>query len=239
MQSWTTALYLAPGVKNSYAHFDALRQHQNAIILELTMRQIVLTLALACLVSGAAAQSAPPAAAGGAPSIKVGDSWRWVRSDRRTKLPEAESKREVTAVTAGRVEGTENQSRFVMTADLVTIESPDFVRLDDGARFIAFPLEVGKKWSFKYEQHNKNNAFKARWQWDAEVVGYEKVKVPAGEFDTYKIVSVGYFNGLAGGNGSARSTLWYAPAARASVRSTLDAGNNSSETELVEMKLVP
>jgi hypothetical protein len=173
------------------------------------------------------------------PTLKVGDTWRWVRSDRRTKLQEADTLRTVTAVSATRIQGTENGGTFVLSADLAAIETPDFLRLDDGAKFITFPLEVGKKWSFKYEQHNKNSTFKARWRWDAEVVGQEKIKVPAGEFDAFKIVLVGYFDGLNGGNGRSDVTTWYAPAARAGVRTWVESGRNSTETVLTELKLVP
>lgn len=195
---------------------------------------IVIPLA-AC--AGAAFAQAAAGPTAGAPAFKVGDTWRWVRSDRRTKLQEAETRRTVTAVSATRIEGTENAGRFVMTPDWSIIEAPDYVRLDDGAKFIAFPLEVGKKWSFQYEQHNKNNAFKGRFKLSAEVVGAERVSVPAGEFDTFKIVTGGFIDNLAGGGGRLDVITWYAPAARATVRTWVDSGINKTETALVELKL--
>jgi hypothetical protein len=120
---------------------------------------------------------------------------------------------------------------------LTGIETPDWVRLDDGAKFITFPLAVGKKWSFKYEQHNKNNTFKARYSMNSEVTGIEKVVVPAGEFESWKIVSGGFIDNLSGGSTRLVVTSWYAPAARAGVRTWIDAGNTSTETVLVELKL--
>lgn len=180
---------------------------------------------------------AQPAPSGDKPTYAVGDAWQWVRADRRTGLKEGESRRTVTAVAGDRVEGSENQGRFVMV-DHKSMESPDWVRTGD-PRFLDFPLAVGKKWSFKFEQKNNASPNTTRWQYDAEVVAAEKVKVPAGEFEAFKIRYRGYWDGSGGGNGSATLTNWYAPAARATVRSEFAIGRNDWVNELVELKLQP
>jgi hypothetical protein len=199
----------------------------------LRVASIALCALLAC------APAAAQAPSGDLPTMKVGDSWKWVRSDRRTGIKEAEVLRTVTAVTAERIEGTENEGRFVLTRELHQIESAEWVRKGD-PRFVDWPMAVGKKWSFNYVQEGKAPRYSARWTYDAEVVGQEKVKVPAGEFDTFKIVYKGSWNNDTGRtNGSASVTSWYAPAARASVKTEVQAGNTYNQTELVELKLQP
>jgi hypothetical protein len=197
--------------------------------------------AVACAIAAAAlalpvhAQTPP---SGDKPTFKVGDRWQWVRTDRRTGAKEAETLRTITSVSPGRVEGTENQGKVVITGDYNVLETPDWVRTGD-PRFIDFPLAMGKKWSFKFEQKGTNAPAATRWQYDAEVVAVEKVKVPAGEFEAYKVSYRGFWNAAGGASGSATLVSWYAPAARASVRGEFESGRNAFVTELVEVKLQP
>jgi hypothetical protein len=187
---------------------------------------------------GASAQG--PALKGDMPAFKVGDTWRWVRSDKRTGVQEAETVRTLTAVAADRIEGTENSGNIVLDGEGSAMESPEWTRTGASPRFFAFPLAVGKKWSFDYVQKGKTTPYTTRWQYDAEVMAVEKVKVPAGEFDAFKVVYKGYWNNQTGsGGGSATVTNWYAPAARATVRTEFDSGRNSNRTELMELKLQP
>lgn len=186
---------------------------------------------------GAPAQG--PALKGDMPAFKVGDTWRWVRSDRRTGVQEAETVRTLTAVAADRIEGTENSGNVVINGDGSVAETPEWTRTGS-PRFFDFPLALGKKWSFEYAQKGKTATYSTRWQYEAEVVAVEKVKVPAGEFDAFKVVYKGYWNSLTGsGSGSAAITNWYAPAARATVRGEFESGRNSNRTELMELRLQP
>lgn len=190
------------------------------------------------LAAGAAAQADP--LPGTAPVVKVGDSWRWARSDRRTGIKEYENTRTIKSVAADRIEATESDGDAVYTADMSAIETGSWARTPP-AQFAAWPLAVGKKWDFKYLQSNKTgNRWKTRWEYSAEVVAQEKVKVPAGEFDAFKLVHRGYWtNETTGRNGRAAITSWYAPAARASVKIEYEDGYNYNVTELVELKLQP
>ena len=82
---------------------------------------------------------------------------------------------------------------------------------------------------------------------DCEGVGVEKVKVPAGEFDAYRIECKGHWTRVFGGTSrtSYQQTLWYAPAIRNQVKSVYEdfkpngSPNNKSITELVEHKPAP
>lgn len=53
-----------------------------------------------------------------------------------------------------------------------------------------WPLEVGKKWkvTYKVKQKIKNRYTKFKVKGVVEIVGIEKIKVPAGEFQAFKIV---------------------------------------------------
>ena len=144
----------------------------------------------------------------------------------------------VTSVTTSQIEGTFNNGKFVFTRELNTIESPVFSRTGD--RYLAFPLEVGKKWDFKYDQVNKTNPNTSRWQLDASVAAYEKVKVASGEFDAFKIEYKGsWSSNTSGRSGRVIGAFWYAPAARNVVKGEIDDGYESIVRELVEFQLQP
>lgn len=174
-----------------------------------------------------------------APTAKVGDQWKFETRDRRTGLKESETLRTVVNVSSSQVEGTENGGNFVATPDLNLLETPT-VALSGEVKYLVFPLEVGKKWAFKYDLTNKVSGVKAQWQLDAAVVAYEKVKVQAGEFDAFKIEYKGYWNNrTTSRNGRVVLTSWYAPAARTVVKTEYDDTYSRNTRELVEVKLQP
>jgi hypothetical protein len=207
------------------------------------MRRTTLTMLLLAshaLVAAPTAKAQTTALPGDAPSVKVGDTWRWVRSDRRTGLKEAENTRTIKAVAADRIDADESDGPAVYTKDMHAVETALWSRTPPPP-FYAWPLAVGKKWDFKYAQANKTgNLAKSRWEYSAEVVGQERVKVAAGEFDTFKITYKGYWNSAtSSASGRAVQTIWYAPAARAGVKCEFEAGTAYNVTELVELKLQP
>jgi len=197
----------------------------------------VLAVACAFHLGTAIAQGGAPRAE--APTVKVGDRWKSEQTDRRTGAKESEFDRRVTAVTESRIEGTENDGRFVWTSELNALES-SVSSISGDPKGLSFPLEVGKKWDYKFSYVNKLNAGKGRQQLSAHVVAYEKVKVPAGEFDAFKIEYTGFWNNDANNrSGRFKNTGWYAPAARSVVRFELDDGYNNWVRQLVEFQLQP
>lgn len=85
-----------------------------------------------------------------------------------------------------------------------------------------FPLEPGKTWSRRVEAKVPGDAGTRSVRVDGEVLGTERIRVPAGEFDTVKIRRVVY-----PGDGDAQrseTTIteyeWYAPALGRAVRAT-------------------
>jgi hypothetical protein len=195
--------------------------------------------AVLCVVAATAAIAQTSVPRAEQPQMKVGDQWRWERSDRRTGVKDADTKRVITAVSAAQIDGTENNSKLAMSADLMILESSAIVA-SQPVRFVEYPLEVGKKWEFKWAFTGKASNAKVRWQAEAEVTAYEKVKVPAGEFDSFKIDYKGYWNNdTTRANGRLRQTSWYAPAAKTFVKTEFDDGYNSNLTHLVEVQVQP
>jgi hypothetical protein len=81
---------------------------------------------------------------------------------------------------------------------------------------LQFPLTVGKEYKVKRNWDN-GRGFD---EYTAQVQAFEKIKVEAGEFDSYRIKYSGFWNQRQGGNYSGRTELlfWYAPAAKGTVR---------------------
>ncbi len=82
-----------------------------------------------------------------------------------------------------------------------------------------------------------------RTECNVSVVGYEKVRVAAGEFDAFRLESKANFSGIAPEgqvSGVGTMTYWYAPAARAIVKSEYrDQFVGLVTTELFDFKLQP
>ena len=115
---------------------------------------------------------------------------------------------------------------------------------DSNPRALNFPLEVGKRWCYGSDWVFKPKGSKGSWIVDVAVVGYEKVKVPAGEFDAFKVAAKRSLRGVSPINsqfdGEATDTYWYAPAARAIVKSVShNPYLGTSTVELVEFQLRP
>jgi hypothetical protein len=171
-------------------------------------------LALAALASPAMAQKADR------PIVRAGDRWQFVEY---YGIASTEPNRDwvVTSVTPSRIEGAENGELLMLTSELNVLESPRNKNSDPKA--LSFPLEVGKQWRFASDWVFKVTGSKGTSIVDVEVVGYEKVSVPAGDFEAFRLMSKGSIRGVSvkGSLVEAEviSTYWYAPAARAIVKS--------------------
>lgn len=209
----------------------------SALIAMPSVRSSLVALSLTASLAAALAQTTLTKAE--APRLKVGDQWRFEQRDRLTGNKDSEVLRVVTAVTDSHIEGTENAGTFRMTPDLTVVDSPTNTN-SDSAKFLNFPLEVGKKWAFKSQWTNKTAGTKGRQQLEMSVVSYERLKVLAGEFDTFKIEAKGFWNNdSSGGSGRTTMVYWFAPAARSVVKTEYDDGYNRWIRELAELKLQP
>ncbi len=173
------------------------------------------------------------------PDVRVGDQWQFASG----YVAPTEPNRTwiVTAVSATGIEGTENGQPLVLTRDLNEVDSPR--RADSDQRRLSFPLEVGKQWSYNSEYLMKRPGVKGRTEGEVRVVSYEKVLVAAGEFDAFKLESRAEFKGTSHEGpvaGVGTMTYWYAPAARAVVRSIYkDQYQGQITTDLLGFKLQP
>jgi len=154
------------------------------------------------------------------PIVKPGDSWQFVEY---YALPSTEPNRHwlITSVTSSRIDGTENGEPLALTPELNVLESPR--NKNSNPKALSFPLETGKKWHFASEWVFKPTGSKGVSNVDVEVVGYEKVTVPAGEFEAFKLVAKASMRGISVKGSVVEadvvSTYWYAAGARAVVKS--------------------
>jgi hypothetical protein len=154
------------------------------------------------------------------PDVKPGDRWDFAV---RQTVASAVFGRTwvVTAVGPESIEGSENGELLRLTPDLNVLESPR--TRESNPRALEFPLEVGKRWRYVSEWLFKPKGSRGKVVVDVEVSSYEKLTVHAGEFDCFKLVSRGTLSGTSpiGSRYDAEvtETYWYAPAARAVVKS--------------------
>jgi hypothetical protein len=177
------------------------------------------------------------------PGVKVGDEWRFVvyhTQPSTQPTPQPNRTWTVTAVTPAGIQAMENGEPLLMTPELNVLESPQ--RKESNPRSLSFPLEVGKRWRYDSEWLFKPKGSRGTISNEVAVVGHERVTVPAGTFDAFKLVS----KASLGGNsptgtfyaGDIVATYWYAPAARAVVKSvTHNPYLGPSTVELVTLQL--
>ena len=198
----------------------------------------IATLALALIAGPALAQKADR------PTVKVGDRWLFAMFYGADPSAIRVSDRlwVITSVTSAAIEGTENGEKLVLTPELNNIESPE--RKDSDLWLLNFPLEVGKKWSFDDDFVNYATQGQGRFNVTAEVVGYEELVVLAGKFEAFKLEAKGSWL-VHGNSGETAWTYWYAPAARAVVKSeyrhtyTTTSKTTVRTTELAKFELQP
>ena len=192
-------------------------------------------LGLALLAGPALAQKAER------PEVKVGDRWQFVRyySVASTK---PNLTWEINSVTETEISGTENGEPLRLTADLNVVDSPE--RRQSNPRALSFPLEVGKSWRYTTDWLFKPKGSSGSIVVDVEVVAHERIAIPAGEFEAFKLVSKGSLSGTSPINSQydavITTTYWYAAAPRTIVKSvTHNPYIGASTVELVAYQLRP
>ena len=161
------------------------------------------------------------------PEIKEGESWVYQVTEVITGDKRQPNTQTVKQVTNDRIL-VENSNGSIATftrewnqidnkqGDTVTFKAdPAWIQYD-------FPLEVGKKWSPRFTAISRNGEQTTRWRWDAVVDGVEKVTVPAGTFEAFRIRIDGFYNGARGTSswtGRRTQMVWYAPAVKRTIKS--------------------
>ena len=109
-------------------------------------------------------------------------------------MPSTEPNRiwKIHSVTPKEIEGTENGEPLTLTPDLGVLDSPR--ARDSNPMSLSFPLEVGKRWGYTTDWVFKAKGSKGGAAVQVEVVAYERLKIPAGEFDAFKLVAKSEIN---------------------------------------------
>lgn len=175
------------------------------------------------------------------PDVSVGDQWKFVEYYAVASTTPSRAW-VITSVSPAAIEGTENGEPLSLTPELNVLESPR--NKQSNPKALDFPLEVGKRWRYTTDWLFKLKGSKGSTIVDVAVVGHERVKVPAGEFDAFKLVAKGSLHGTSPINsqygGETTDTYWYAPTARAIVKSVRhNPYLGTSTVELVEFRLRP
>jgi uncharacterized protein YecT (DUF1311 family) len=178
------------------------------------------------------------------PVLKVGDRWKYEVIESKTGIRKDSIDQRITSVSDSKIEGTENDGKLVMTPGLNVLESSTIRTISGEGDLLSFPLEVGKKWDVKANFKVKKGNIDMNSQLHAIVVAQERIKVPAGEFDAFKIEYNG--NWRVELEGVARTikdrmkvTIWFAPDVRNLVRTEIDNGISESVIQLVEFQAQP
>jgi len=176
----------------------------------------VMPIALAACASGP--QEVAPAATGAAttakaerPEIKVGDKWVYACTYGQKKL---NSVTVVTSVDQSGIKETMDGKPVTLTLDLNLVDSPE-MSFSEHVHGFSFPLEVGKQWTAQHKWVNHESNTNGSEKVTVKVVSYEKVRVPAGEFDAFELKwDSRWTQDQPTATGTTQATTWYAPGAR-------------------------
>jgi hypothetical protein len=175
------------------------------------------------------------------PEVNAGDQWQFAVY---YSVPVAKPNRVwvIESVTPVGITATENGEPLTLTPELNVLESPS--QKESNSRALSFPLEVGKRWRYASDWVFKPKSSTGRSDVEVVVTGREKIAVPAGEFDAFKLVAKGKLSGTSPINSQydaqTTTTYWYSPAARAIVKSIHhNPYLGTSTVELVGYRLRP
>jgi hypothetical protein len=182
---------------------------------------------LTLLMTGCAAplpQTPPPGVPPelAAPQVRAGDDWRYTVRDGYTRLPRGTVEYRVSAVQGDTImverrhEGrtaTERYTRDLNWRERPMTNLPSF-RYDPPYVALPFPLAAGKTWRAYVNATDPASGQTHRVRIDGKVLGWERVSVPAGEFDALVVRRIVYAGNEDTTRGEENITEfdWYAPA---------------------------
>ncbi|MCC7079124.1 MAG: hypothetical protein IT530_00510 [Burkholderiales bacterium] len=169
-------------------------------------------------------QTPPPgrAAQVAAPDWRAGSTWRYAISDGFTKIARGTVDYRVRGV-AGDVVTVDVQSGGQESVELYTREGNWLRRpatnmqtftYRPAYRAFDFPLFAGKSWTARSTATDPADGRSFPLRLQGRVLGWERIKVPAGEFDTLKVqrmVYLDFFRLGDRGQSVIQETDWYAP----------------------------
>lgn len=194
-------------------------------------------LLLAALTAAVAACAPIPAgtplqssASAAMPALATGDSWTYrvrdgytglARLDQRLRVTGADSDR--VRVAASRGDGQDETQIYDREWNWVSRPATNLPSFEysPAYRALSFPLAVGKTWHAKATATDPRNGRRFPVWIEGTVQGWEKIKVPAGEFEALKIrrmVFIDYWEPALRGRSEIVEYEWYAPAVKQAVR---------------------
>jgi hypothetical protein len=168
-------------------------------------------------------ETAPP------PAVAVGDQWTYRVRDGYTGIDRGTERYRVEQVSAGNImvarigfggEDTEAYDSQWNWLKRPATNLQSFTYRPPYPAF-AFPLAPGKTWQVRLTATDPADGRHFPVRVDGKVLGWERVKVPAGEFDAIKIqryVYLDYWEQGVRGASHIVEDEWYAPAVKQSVR---------------------
>jgi hypothetical protein len=157
-----------------------------------------------------------------APEFQVGNDWRYAMHDGFTRLPLGTVEYRVSAVQGDTVtvdvrsNQLESTELYARDGNWLRRPAPNLHTFSYSPAYPAFvfPLAPGKTWNARVTATDPATGKRFPVTIQARVLGWERIKVPAGEFDTLKVqrnVFVDYFEANVRGPSLAREIEWYAP----------------------------
>ncbi len=162
------------------------------------------------------------------PALKIGDRWVYHGIDSgRASVPTVIA-RSIATVSGDKIElrqvyldpkTSKPSGPERMRKGTISTGHLDFPSLLTGeVKALVFPLDVGKSWEYEYKVKSEADNVTV-YKFKATVEGVEAVKVPAGAFDTVRVVHVGEWSRYVMDQGKVTlakgeiiSTYWYSPA---------------------------
>jgi hypothetical protein len=164
-----------------------------------------------------------------APVVKPGDYWEYAVRDGYTQLPRGIYRYEVTRADPNSV--VVQVTREGLLVDTLVyapgwngrelpLPNTQRFRYDPALPEYVYPLETGKSWNTVVRATDVATGRSYNTHVHANVVGWERVSVPAGEFDALRIQREIFAGNIQGSNTQEiiRETDWYVPSVGRAVR---------------------
>ena len=170
-------------------------------------------------------------ASAAAPAVAVGDNWTYRVRDAFTGLERGSQNYRVTDSGGDRIrvavsrEGAVGDEIQVFDREWNWLKHPathlQSFEYNPAYPAFAFPLAPGKTWRARLTATDPVDGRRFPLTVDGAVIGWERIKVPAGEFDALKIKRVVFFDYLehtVRGRSEILEYEWYAPVVKQAVR---------------------
>ena len=159
------------------------------------------------------------------PDVHVGDFWSWqhinglANEKDFTQIEDVIEISDTEIRTRVRVKGKSNSAVWTYNRDWNPVDVGS-AQYSPYLKDLIFPLEIGEKWDGTADKMLFSNGKHGKFIYKGEIVAYEKITVPAGTFDAFKVNVVLDATGTDedANVGNTILNYWYAPAAKRYVK---------------------